>query len=141
MKKLRMLTALLLVSFSSISQTIIPETTNSDCAVCLDTIQARKVIKDIITGKAATEELKVTKEIVKNLELSLETQINITSDWEAQYDNLVLINEEKDFQLSLMKSAAKDQADQLKAQKKKTTFYKITTLAALVGAGALLISN
>ncbi len=128
-----------LVSYSSISQTVIPNTTNKECAVCLDTIQARAVIKDLVSGDAAKAELKVARRMVDNLQLSVQYHSEQNLLLQEQKGNLTTVVAEKDKQLELMQESIDIQEDQIKKQKKKTLLYKITTGAAIIGGAALLI--
>lgn len=127
------------MSYSSISQTVIPETTNNQCAVCLDTILGRKAVKDLITGDAAKEELKVELEINHNLELALQQSEEYNFDLSQQNSTLEYVIEGKDKMIGLKDREIQAKNDKIKKEKKKTLFYKITTGIAIIGGAALLI--
>lgn len=133
------MTSLLLVTFSSISQTNTP-----DSVTCLPNSTLRKVIKDIEAGKITLQKLQATERL-----------LSITNERLAGKDSTIRIYQKKDSAwLSLDKSYKLtirnfEQAEglrnelvdrlnrDLKAQKRKTTLYQVLT-GTFIGTTAYL---
>lgn len=120
MKKLRWLIILLLVSYNSISQTVI-----------LDSIQAQAVIKDLISGDLAKEENKLLKRTIENLNQQVQLENDKNFDLQLINGNLELALREKDTIIENNKIMC--QSD-IKKEKKKsfwllcsTGFFALTT--------------
>ena len=133
MKKLIVLTAILLTSLSSFSQT---DTTK----VRISSPIARLVIKDLIKYDGAVLELKATQDKVFKLE-----------EREGQKDGIIKLLEQKDKNNILIIGTQKKQLDlsaelteklnkELKGQRRKTFLYKAGTVVGVVATSYLLLN-
>lgn len=120
MKKLRWLIILLLVSYNSISQTVI-----------LDSIQAQSVIKDLISGDLAKEENKLLKKTIENLNQQVQLENDKSFDLQLINGNLELALREKD---TIIENNNIMCRSEIKKEKKKsfwllcsTGFFALTT--------------
>jgi len=132
MRKLIVLTAILLTSLSSFSQT---DTTK----VRISTPIAKLVIKDLIKYDGVTAELAATQDKVLKLE-----------ERESQKDGVIKLLEQKDKNNIFIIGTQKKQLDlsaelteklnkELKGQRRKTFLYKAGTVVGLVTTSYLLI--
>lgn len=132
MRKLIVLTAILLTSLSSFSQT---DTTK----VRISSPIARLVIKDLIKYDGVTAELAATQDKVAKLE-----------ERESQKDGVIKLLEDKDKNNKFIIGTQKKQLDlsaelteklnkELKGQRRKTFLYKAGTVVGLVTTSYLLI--
>lgn len=132
MRKLIVLTAILLTSLSSFSQT---DTTK----VRISSPIARLVIKDLIKYDGVTAELAATQDKVLKLE-----------ERESQKDGVIKLLEDKDKNNKFIIGTQKKQLDlsaelteklnkELKGQRRKTFLYKAGTVVGLVTTSYLLI--
>jgi hypothetical protein len=110
MKKYFPLILLLLVSINSFSQT-----------VTLDSITAKKVIVDLIEGDFCKVEVKELRLILADTELKVIVK-----------DKIIGIKDEK---INALQLIIKNDLQIIKTQNRKTTFYKITTIAAILTGG------
>lgn len=110
-----------MLSFNAFSQT--------DTGVYLETPVAREVIKDLLSGDAAKQELAQTKLLIQQLEEKTDLQqksINVLLDKSSTYDSILAL---KDEQFILQQRISSDLQKSLKVQKRKSTFFTITTIA------------
>ena len=132
MKKLIVLTVLLLTSLSSFSQT---DTTKVQIKVPV----AKLVIKDILKGDGCIEELKLTQDKVIKLEARETQKDTIISLLESKDKNSqFIINTQKD-QLQLSKELSEQLHKELKGQRTKTFLWKVGTFAGILTTSYLLI--
>jgi len=138
MKKLIMLISLLLVSYLSFSQnaTTIP----ADTIVPLKVPIAKLVIKDLIKGDGAIEELKETQKILKLTQDKIVIKDTIISNLNTKISNLDFIIVEKDKQFSLERQKSTELYKELKQQKRTTFLYKVGTFVGLLFTGVLLVN-
>ena len=123
-----MLMALLLVSFSSISQTI-----TQNKAVVLTENQARAVVKDLVKGQAASAELKFTREA---LDASQQQNDLLREDLQNQQDissNLELAMKEQQKIIDEQDRAIKSHEKSLQQCGRTALFWKIAAGAAIIG--------
>ena len=100
---------------------------------------ARLVIKDLITGDGAKQELVLTTDKVKILEQKIILKDSIILNLNSKIDNFNSILLTKTDQLALSQELSKKLQTDLKKQKVKT---KLTTGAGiLVAAGILLLAK
>ena len=132
MRKLIVLTAILLTSLSSFSQT---DTTK----VRISTPIAKLVIKDLIKFDGVTAELAATQDKVFKLE-----------ERESQKDGIIKLLEDKDKNNKYIIGTQKKQLDlsaelteklnkELKGQRRKTFLYKAGTVVGVITTSYLLI--
>ena len=132
MKKLIVLTLLLLTSLSSFSQT---DTTKVQIKVPV----AKLVIKDILKGDGCAEELKLTQEKIIKLEARETQKDTIISLLESKdKNNQFIIATQKD-QLQLSKELSEQLHKELKGQRTKTFLWKVGTFAGILTTSYLLI--
>jgi len=132
MKKLIVLTVLLLTSLSSFSQT---DTTKVQIKVPV----AKLVIKDILKGDGYFQELKLTQEKVIKLEARETQKDTIISLLESKdKNNQFIIATQKD-QLQLSKELSEQLHKELKGQRTKTFLWKVGTFAGILTTSYLLI--
>lgn len=129
-----MLIAILLTSYSSISQTGI-----QDNLIKLDTIIARAVIKDLIEGDAAKAKLKIANQIILQQDKEIKLHVEINQSLEQEKLNLEIMLSEKDNIIANKDLLIDNVNESLKKQKGKTTFFKITTVIFAITTGYLLI--
>lgn len=132
MKKLIVLTAILLTSLSSFSQT---DTTK----VRISSPIARLVIKDLIKYDGAVLELKATQDKVFKLEeREAQKDANIKLLEQKDKNNIFIIGTQKK-QLDLSAELTEKLNKELKGQRRKTFLYKAGTVVGLVTTSYLLI--
>ena len=140
MKKLMLLMSLLLVTSISFSQTATKqETTPQDTIVALKIPVAKLIIKDLIKGDGAIEEV---KELNRAL-LMKDDQIKLFKDKDLLKDqkisNLELIIIKKDEQFSLERQKSQELLKELKSQRRKTFLYKVGTFVAVITTSLLIV--
>lgn len=116
------------MSFKSFSQKI-----------TLSEKQAKAIAVDLVKGEACAEELTQTKTIVDILENKVAFKDKVISNLEKQkkvFQEKDTIREEQIRSQEVIISATEQS---LKKSNRKTNFYKITTLAAIITGGTLLI--
>lgn len=146
MRKLIVLTAILLTSLSSFSQTDTTKVRISTPIIKTDTTQvrisatiARLAIKDLIKYDGVKAELAATQDKVAKLE-----------ERESQKDGIIKLGEDKDKNNKFIIGTQKKQLDlsaelteklnkELKGQRRKTFLYKAGTVVGLVTTSYLLI--
>ena len=128
MRKLILLISLILVSFKSFSQ--------NDTIVSLKQPIAKLVIKDLITGDGAKEELKKTMELLLLEQKKVVLKDSVIGKLDVKVLNLQSIILKKDEQFNLEATKSLQLEKELKGQRRKTFFYKVGTY---IGAGALLL--
>jgi len=140
MKKLMLLMSLLLVTSISFSQTVTnPEPTQQDTIVPLKVPIARLVIKDIIKGDGAIEEVKELNKILsmKDEQIILFKQKDILKD--QKISNLETIILKKDEQFSLEREKSNSLLRELKGERRKTLLYKVGTFVGILSMTFLII--
>ena len=115
MKKLKLLIPLIMLSFISFSQSVIDTT-----SIRLEEPIAKLVIKDLITGDEAKEELSINENKFQLLEKKLLYKDSIIFNLNNQVGNFESIINTKSNQLSLSKELSEKLQKDLKKQKLKT---------------------
>lgn len=132
MKKLIVLTALLLTSLSSFSQT---DTTK----VRISSPIARLVIKDLIKYDGVTAELSATQDkVIKLGEREKEKDGIIKLLQDKDKNNIFIIGSQKK-QLDTSAELTEKLNKELKGQRRKTFLYKAGTVVGLITTSYLLI--
>jgi hypothetical protein len=135
MKKLILLTSLLLLSLSSFSQ----QDTVKDSIVPLKIPIAKLVIKDLIEGDGNKEQL---KEVAKVLELTQEKvklKDEVIGSLNSKVLNLETIIATKDEQFKLQQELSKKLEKELRGEKRKTFLYKLGTGVGAVATVLLIL--
>jgi hypothetical protein len=132
MKKLIVLTLLLLTSLSSFSQT---DTTKVRIKVPV----AKLAIKDIIKGDGCQLELKETQEkLIKTEEREKEKDSHIVFLEEKDKNNNFMLGK-KDQQLKVSEELTNSLHKELKGQRNKTFLWKVGTFVGVIISTYLLI--
>ena len=134
MKKLGLLIILAMMSFTSFSQT-----DTDTLSIQLEKPVVKLVIKDLLTGDEAKEELVLSSKKFKLLEQKVELKDSIILNLNNKISNFNSIMLTKDNQLGLSKELTKKLQLDLKKQKLKT---KLVGLAGIgVAVGILVIAK
>ena len=134
MKKLILLIILMMMSLNSFSQSATDST-----SIQLQKPIARLVIKDLITGDGAKEELSLVEQKIKLLETKIVFKDSVILNLNERVTNFESIMNTQTDQLSLSKQLSDRLQADLKKQKVKT---KLTTGAGiLVAAGILILAK
>ena len=129
MKRLIVLIILTMMSFTSFSQTDTDST-----SIRLQVPIAKLVIKDLITGDAAKQQLIVTDTILQKKDIQLEAKDTIISNLNLQIVNFNKIIATKDKQKQIQENLQKDLEKALRKAKRREFFYKVGTIAGGVFA-------
>ena len=143
MKKLIVLTLLLLTSLSSFSQTDTTKpTTKSDTTkVRLKVPVAKLAIKDILKGDGCEVELKLTQEkLIKTEEREKEKDSHIVLLEEKDKNNNFMLGK-KDEQLKVSEELTNSLHKELKGQRTKTFLWKVGTYAGIIASTYLIITK
>ena len=134
MKKLGLLIILAMMSFTSFSQT-----DTDTLSIQLEKPVVKLVIKDLLTGDEAKEELVLSSKKFKLLEQKVELKDSIILNLNNKISNFNSIMLTKDDQLGLSQELTKKLQLDLKKQKLKT---KLVGLAGIgVAVGILVIAK
>lgn len=137
MKKLILLTIIILATSKSFSQTVTK--TNVDTVVALKVPVAKLVIKDLLKGDGAVVEAAELHKVIgmKDEQISLYKQKDTLKD--QKIGNLELIISKKDQQFDLERQKSESLLKELKGQRRKTFFYKIGSYVAIITTSLLLV--
>ena len=136
-KHLMLLIILLSQNLTSFSQTDIDTS-----SVILQEVVAREVIKDLIKGDAANDQLEVFEKQVETLELKVTLKDSVIANLQQQITNLNQIEEDKNKQLDLSKELSEQLNKDLKKQKAKNFLLKLTNTGVVIIAVIFtLLSN
>ena len=124
MKRLVLLIILIMMNFTSFSQTDTDST-----SIRLEVPIAKLVIKDLINGDAAKEELIVLDTIIHHKDIQLNVKDTIILNLNQQIDNFNKIITTKDKQKEIQKNLQKDLEKALKKAKRREFLYKVGTIA------------
>jgi hypothetical protein len=143
MRKLIVLTLLLLTSLSSFSQTDTtkPTTSSDTTKVRLKVPVAKLVIKDILKGDGCQLELKETQVKVIKLETrEKEKDSHIVFLEEKDKNNNFMLGK-KDEQLKVSEELTNSLHKELKGQRTKTFLWKVGTFAGILASTYLIITK
>lgn len=137
MKKLILLTTLILVILKSSSQTVTK--TNIDTIVPLKVPLAKLVIKDLIKGDGAAAEVTELNKIIgmKDDQISLFKQKDSLKD--QKISNLELVITKKDQQFDLEREKSESLFKELKKQRRKTFLYKVGSFIGIIATSYILV--
>ena len=128
MKKLIPLIVLMMMSLQGFSQSATDST-----SIQLQKPIARLVIKDLITGDGAKEELSLVEQKIKLLETKIVFKDSVISTLDNRVLNLESILNTRSDQLSLSKELSDRLQTDLKKQKVKTKLFGGAGIIAVVG--------
>ena len=129
-QKLMLLMILMTMSLKGFSQNVTENT-----SIQLEKPIAKLVIKDLITGDGAKDELALTLDKIKLLEEKVILKDSIITNLNSQVGNFESIMVNKNDQLSLSQELSKKLQTDLKKQKIKT---KIAGGAGILAVGAVI---
>ena len=129
-QKLMLLIILMILSLKGFSQNVTENT-----SIQLEKPIAKLVIKDLITGDGAKDELALTLDKIKLLEEKVILKDSIITNLNSQVGNFESIMINKNDQLSLSQELSKKLQTDLKKQKVKT---KIAGGAGILAVGAVI---
>lgn len=101
--------------------------------------QSAPAITDLINGDAAVEENGVLREVINTQQEEIDNHVYNAADLRKISANLELAVKAKQGVIDEQGKELKASDSQLGKQKNKTLFYQITTVAAILGGGYLLI--
>ena len=133
MKKLKLSILLTMLSFISFSQSAIDTT-----SIRLEEPIAKLVIKDLITGDEAKEELSITGNKIQLLEQKIVFKDSIIFNLNTQIDNVRSIVMTKDNQLGLSQELTKRLQADIKKERLKTKLVAGGGVVAVLAALYLL---
>lgn len=125
----------------SFSQTVTkPSLTQTDTIVPIKIPIAKLIIKDLIKGDAAKNEIVELERIIEltNEKLVLKDKIIVTLN--SKVSNLDYIIIQKDEQFKLERQKSESLLKELKSEKRKTFIYKVGTVVGIVVVGFLLVN-
>lgn len=140
-KILLILTILICGSVFSQTDTKSKNKTEKQKTVCIDTIVAKKIAQDLISGDVCKEEIKLVKENLNLTEKKVILKDSIISGLETQKKNLNEIISEKDKQYKLQEEISKTFKKDLSKQKRTTFFYKFLSLLGIASTGILVLTK
>lgn len=105
----------------------------------LQEIVAREIIKDLIKGDAAIEQLEVFEKQVETLELKVTLKDSVIFNLQQQVNNLNQIEQDKSKQLGLSQELSEQLNKDLKKQKAKNFLLKLTNTGVIVVAAIVLL--
>lgn len=137
MKKLILLTIIILATSKSFSQTVTK--TNIDTIVPLKVPIAKLVIKDLIGGDGAKAEIADLNKVIllKDEQISLFKQKDTLKD--QKITNLELMFSKKEEQFNLERQKSESLLKELKGQRRKTFLYKVGSFVGVLATSVLLL--
>jgi len=124
------------VSYNSFSQTVIDST-----KIVLTKPVAKLVIQDIVVGDQIKIQLKTVEELLGETNSKLETQSLLVENLENQVINYKDIVADLNSKSSIQSDLTKDLEKALKAQRRRTFFYKVGTVVGGVATLLLLVQK
>ena len=100
---------------------------------------AREIIKDLIRGDAAIEQLEVYEKQVETLELKVSLKDSVIYNLNNQIQNLNQIDIDRNKQLTLSEELTAELNKDLKKQKAKNFLLKLTNTGVVVVAVIVLL--
>ena len=105
----------------------------------LQEIVAREIIKDLIKGDAAIEQLEVFEKQVETLELKVTLKDSVIFNLQQQVNNLNQIEQDKSKQLGLSQELSEQLNKDLKKHKAKNFLLKLTNTGVIVIAAIVVL--
>lgn len=124
------------MSYNSFSQTVIDST-----KIVLTKPVAKLVIQDIVVGDQIKIQLKTVEELLGETNSKLETQSLLVENLENQVINYKNIVADLNSKSTLQSDLTKDLEKALKAQRRRTFFYKVGTVVGGVATLLLLVQK
>lgn len=134
---------MMLICGNAISQTGMQKKTNTNKSnkVCIDTIVAKKIANDLVSGDVCKEEIKLVRENLSLTEKKVVVKDGIIKGLEEQKFNLNAIISEKEKQFQLQKDLSDSFKKDLSKQKRTTFMYKALSLIGIATTGILILTK
>lgn len=126
---------MLSMTFTSFSQTV----TKTDSIVPLKVPVAKLVIKDILRGDGAIQQLEETEKVLELTNQKLALKENILSVLNSKVTNLDYIIKQKDEQFKLERSKSEDLIKEIKQVRRTTFFYKVGSFVGIITTTLFLL--
>lgn len=134
---------MILICGNAISQTGTQTKDNKENKnlVRIDTIIAKKIANDLVSGDICKEEIKLVRENLNLTEKKVVVKDSIIKGLEEQKFNLNEIISEKDKQFQLQKDISDSFRKDLSKQKRTTFMYKALSLLGIASTGILILTK
>ena len=134
---------MMLICGNAISQTGTQTKDNKENKnlIRIDTIIAKKIANDLVSGDVCKEEIKLVKENLSLTEKKVVVKDSIIKGLEEQKFNLYAIISEKVKQFQLQKDISDSFRKDLSKQKRTTFKYKALSLLGIASTGILILRN
>ena len=134
---------MILICGNAISQTGTQTKNNKENKnfVRIDTIIAKKIANDLVSGDVCKEEIKLVRENLSLTEKKVVVKDSIIKGLEEQKFNLNAIISEKDKQFQLQKDISDSFRKDLSKQKRTTFMYKALSLIGIASTGILILTK
>ena len=126
---------MLSMTFTSFSQTV----TKTDSIVPLKVPVAKLVIKDILRGDGAIQQLEETEKVLELTNQKLALKENILSVLNSKVTNLDYIIKQKDEQFKFERSKSEDLIKEIKQVRRNTFFYKVGSFVGIITTTLFLL--
>jgi len=135
MRKLITLTIMLSMTFTSFSQTV----TKTDSIVPLKVPVAKLVIKDILRGDGAIQQLEETEKVLELTNQKLVLKETVISTLNSKVTNLDYIIKQKDEQFKLERNKSEDLIKEIKQVRRTTFLYKVGSFIGIITTTLFLL--
>ena len=134
---------MMLICGNAISQTGTQTKDNKENKnlIRIDTIIAKKIANDLVSGDVCKEEIKLVRENLTFTEKKVVVKDSIIKGLEEQKFNLNAIISEKDKQFQLQKDISDSFRKDLSKQKRTTFMYKALSLIGIATTGILILTK
>ncbi len=145
MKKIKkiLLSLILLVCGSSISQTVTPKKSivpqRHESSVVIDTTIARLIANDLVSGDVCRAELKLVRSNLILTKKEVVLKDSIISNVEKQKEDLLQIISKKDEMFVKQEEISATYKKALSKQKRTTFLYKVFSLLGVVSTTLLIV--
>ncbi len=126
---------MLFMTFTSFSQTV----TKTDSIVPLKVPVAKLVIKDILRGDGAIQQLEETEKVLELTNQKLVLKENVISVLNSKVTNLDYIIKQKDEQFKLERNKSEDLIKEIKQVRRTTFLYKVGTFIGVITTTLFLL--
>lgn len=126
---------MLSMTFTSFSQTV----TKTDSIVPLKVPVAKLVIKDILRGDGAIQQLEETEKVLELTNQKLALKENILSVLNSKVTNLDYIIKQKDEQFKLERSKSEELIKEIKQVRRNAFFYKVGSFVGIITTTLFLL--
>lgn len=126
---------MLSMTFTSFSQTV----TKTDSIVPLKVPVAKLVIKDILRGDGAIQQLEETEKVLELTNQKLVLKETVISTLNSKVTNLDYIIKQKDEQFKLERNKSEDLIKEIKQVRRTTFLYKVGSFIGIITTTLFLL--